>query len=92
MIADQHLPLVAGHEPGAGVHAAVGVDLLAGAVPAEHVGAGVDRVVQQADDPGVGQPSPGPLAGPPGREPAAGERGDDPEGRPGRGERREHVR
>ena len=92
VIADQHLPLVAGHRAGAGADAAVGVDLLAGAVPAERVGAGVDRVVQQPDDPAVGQPPPFPLAGPPAGEPAGGERGDDPERRPGRGERREHVR
>ena len=91
VIADQHLPLVAGHGTGAGAHAAAGVDLLAGAVAAERVGAGVDRVMQQVDHPGVAQPSPGALAVPPGREPAAGERGDDPVGRPGRGERGEHV-
>ena len=91
MLADQYLPLVAGHGAGPGPHAAVGVDLLAGAVPAERVGAGVNRVVQQGDDPGVGQPPPAARACPPAREPPGGERGDDPERRPGCGERGEHI-
>jgi len=65
VIADQDVPLAAGHGPGACVHAAAGVDLLAvcGDGP-NYVRAGVDRVVQQ---PGTRSKSAAPaaLAGPP---------------------------
>ena len=73
-----------------------GVDGAAGGVAAEHVRAGVARVLQDPQHAGVGEPAPAQLPGPRAavgaqREPAAGERGDHPVGRPARGERGEHV-
>jgi hypothetical protein len=93
---DEDLPLVHRQPGGAGVDAAVGVDPAAGGVPAEHVGAGVAGVVQDADHPGVVELAPAQLPGPGAavgaqREPASGERRDHPVGGSGRGERGEHV-
>ena len=66
------------------------------AVPAEHVRPGVCRVGKDRTRPGVGEPveadlpGPGPAVGA-AREPAPAERRDHPVGRPGGGERGEHV-
>ena len=61
-----------------------------------HVGSRIAGVLQHAQHAGVGELAPAQLPGPRAavgaqREPAAGERGDHPVGRPGRGERGEHV-
>ena len=65
-------------------------------VAAEHVGAGVGGVGQDAQHPGVGEPPPAQLAGPhpavgPQREAAALERGHHLVGRSAGAERGEHV-
>ena len=61
-----------------------------------HVGPRVARVLQHAQDAGVGESSPAQLPGPRSavgaqREPSSGERGDHPVGRAARGERGEQV-
>src|SRR6266542_2769174 len=96
VVFDQHRPLGAGpfHQPGA--HRAVRVDGAPGGVPAVHVGSRVARVLQHAQDAGVGELAPAQLPGPRAavgaqREPAVLERRDDPVGRSARGERGEHV-
>ena len=63
-----------------GADRAVGLDDAAGVVTAEHVGAGIGRVGQDPQHPGMGEPAPAQLAGPhaavgPQREPAAPEGG-----------------
>jgi hypothetical protein len=96
MAGDQHLPLIAGQLGDRGMHRPVRVDDLAGAAPPEHVRPRVDRVAQDPGGADVGQPSPPQLPGPypavgAAGEPASGERPGHPVGRPGRGERGEHV-
>ena len=64
VVVDDHRPLLAGQLDDLGVHGAVGGYHPAGVVAAEHVGAGVGGVGQDAEHPGVGQPAPAQLAGP----------------------------
>ena len=78
------------------MHRPVRVDDLAGAAPAIHVRPGVGRVAQDPGGAGVGEPAPPQLPGPcpavgAAREPPPGERPGHPVGRPGGGERGEHV-
>src|SRR5829696_9097111 len=63
VVAQQHLPLVAGQLDGAGVHGAAGVDDLAGVAPAEHVRPGIDRIGQDLQDAAVAQATPAQLPG-----------------------------
>ena len=96
MILDHDRPLRAGHLGGHGAHVAVGVDRLAGHMPAVHVRAGVGRVLQHLQHPVVGQRGPAQLPGPHAAvgtlgELAAGERRHDAVSRPGRGEAGEDV-
>ena len=64
VVFDQHFPLVPGPFPGRGVDRAVRVHDLAGVAPAEHVGAGIDRVTQDPGRAGMGEPAPAQLPGP----------------------------
>jgi len=97
MIGDQHGPLRARQLAGHRADRPVRADGAAGAEPAEHVGAGIDRVGQDAQHPRVGQPAelqpPGPrtAVGAAGK-PSLGEAGHHLVCRTGRGERGEYVR
>ncbi len=96
VLRDEDLPLLHRLLADAGMDAAVRVDGAAGGIAAEHVRAGVARVVQDAQHPGVVQPAPaqlpcpGPAVGAQ-RESAFGERGDHAVGGSRRGECGEHV-
>ena len=96
VVVDADLPV--GHRLAgdAGVHAAVRADAASGGVAAEHVGAGVGGVGQDAQHPGVVEPAPAQLPGPrPAvgalREAAPGERAPRP-GRPTRSRRTRRTR
>ena len=61
---DDDGPLFPGQLGDLGADRAVGLDDPAGVVTAEHVGAGIGRVGQHPQHPGMGEPAPAQLAGP----------------------------
>ena len=96
MVTQADRPLGARPDAGRGAHRPVGLHGAAAGVPAEHVGAGVGRVGQHAQHPGVVEPAPPQLPGPrpavgAQREPPALEGADHAVGRAGGPERGEHV-
>ena len=64
VVVDDHRPLLAGQLDDLGAHRPVRLHHPAGVVAAEHVGAGVGRVGQDTQHPGVGEAAPAQLAGP----------------------------